>query len=371
MKRIIVLALCSLPGLLLAQNKPFSVKGTIPRDSKISKIFFSGEKLDSVNVINGAFEYKGTIGEPAPTVIVRDRLGKGFVAAISSESAVMFFLEPGNTFIKLPDTGEFASIKGGKTTREFNTYQALDQDIYQRGVAVFSQLKAAKTPEEAKPLNLKRSEILKEEIKMAYQFAFDYPDSYVSLNRLHLYAQMDLSAEGLSEQEKINNNFSKKIKNSSTGKLLGEYLAARRGTMIGSQARDFAHPDSLGNQISLTAFRGKYVLIDFWASWCGPCREENPNVSKAYASYKDKNFTVLGISLDRKTAKDKWLKAIRDDGLKYPQLWDAEGITAKKYLIKAIPQNYLIDPQGKIIAKNLRGEALQKTLAELLAAKSK
>ncbi|MFY0252767.1 redoxin domain-containing protein [Chitinophaga sp. 30R24] len=136
---------------------------------------------------------------------------------------------------------------------------------------------------------------------------------------------------------------------------------------VGQIAPDFTLPDPSGKMISLSSFRGKYVLVDFWASWCRPCRQENPNVVKAYQQFKDKNFTILGVSLDK--TKDQWQEAIKADGLTWNHVsdlkfWDSAVVPL--FGINAIPTNFLLDPQGKIIATNLRGEALEAKLQEIL-----
>lgn len=138
---------------------------------------------------------------------------------------------------------------------------------------------------------------------------------------------------------------------------------------VGAMAPDISLPTPNGNPVSLSSLRGQYVLLDFWASWCGPCRAENPNVVAAYKRYKDKSFTVYGVSLDHN--KDKWEQAIKDDGMEWVQVSDLKGwssAAAVVYSIQSIPSNVLIGPDGKIIARNLRGSQLHEMLEQVLTA---
>jgi len=149
---------------------------------------------------------------------------------------------------------------------------------------------------------------------------------------------------------------------------LKQAVETARRTGIGRQALNFTQQDTANRAVSLLQFRGSYVLLDFWASWCGPCRSENPNLVKAFNRYKDQGFAVLSVSLDRPNGRDRWLKAIHDDSLTWTHVSDLkfwDNAVAKQYGIRMIPQNFLIDPQGKIIARNLRGAALEQKLAAL------
>jgi peroxiredoxin len=138
---------------------------------------------------------------------------------------------------------------------------------------------------------------------------------------------------------------------------------------VGKEAPDFSMPDVNGKEVKLSSFRGKYVLVDFWASWCGPCRSENPNLVNAYNQFKNKNFTVLGVSLDKPGQKDKWLQAIEDDKLAWTNISDLQywsSPVVSLYGFDGIPFNVLLDPQGKVIAESLRGPGLEGKLEEVL-----
>jgi peroxiredoxin len=284
------------------------------------------------------------------------------------------YLESGEISVIANDSIGNSTVLGSKTHEEYTilrkkvsaydpTFKSLN-DAYMAARKVKDMAGMDKIEGSMDSLDL----IVKENIYLPYLNS-ESKNSAVAVYALNQYAGYAIEA---SKTEPLFNQLPENIKNLPSAKLMKDRIEKAKMTDIGQYAIPFTQKDTSGMDVSLASFKGKYVLIDFWASWCGPCRQENPNVVKVFNQYKDKNFHILGISLDRAGQKDKWMKAIHDDNLTWSHVSDLkfwDNAVSKQYGIRAIPQNLLLDPSGKIIAKNLRGEALAKKMEELLGGK--
>ncbi len=382
MKRLVISALCLLPLGLMAQ-KPFVVKGKVgelnaPAKAMITYRIGSASLIDSVELKKGAFEFKGEVKGPTQAVIQikhNNLPPDPDPAKRKPGDAIVFYLDEGNIIIHATDSIKKAKITGAKINLDNERYKKLFTKIDEE-VAVLMKEYNTYTPaqrqdekfmepfmERYEKANAPRTEINK-------KFAAENRDSYIGFLAFRSYIGYDFDPSVVEPEFK---QFPASIRESADGMRIAKMIEGAWKTNIGV-VTDFTQNDPNGNPVKLSDFRGKYVLVDFWASWCGPCRVENPNLVDAYNKFKDKNFTILGVSLDQPGKKEAWLKAVKDDNLTWTQVsdlkyWDNE--VSKNYGISAIPFSFLVDPTGKIIAKNLRGKELHKKLEEILGAPAK
>ncbi|WP_316797666.1 TlpA disulfide reductase family protein [Pedobacter frigidisoli] len=380
MKNTILAVMVALVAMSASAQNGYTIKGQIGKLGKPAKAFLlikmeGKEQLDSVALVNGSFTFKGSVPSPMEATIrlkhdnVIDTPGKRIKV-----DGVGLILGNENITINGKDSVKTAVIKGSTLTDESRHVDDLLRPIYAKLQGLnkeYADAPEAKKQDNTFILDLeKRARAIEKEIfdaKIGY--AKQHPDKYMSLMALNSTLAPGFDAV---EMEKIFLTVSPELRNSYFGKQVAERIATFKKTQEGVAAQDFTQPDIDGKPVKLSDYRGKYVLIDFWASWCAPCRRENPNLVKVYEQYKSKGFEILGVSLDKAADKAKWIKAIADDHLTWKQVGDLKGWeneAAQAYEVKAIPMNFLIDPTGKIIAKELRGAALETKIKEIFQGK--
>ena len=377
MKRsTIIYLLCLLVVSSCTEDKSILLKGKIGNLDSPAKLYLSyfvddEEHNDSTFFNKGNFSFEGSLEYPATSRLILDYTGDGMIPAAQAGNILYLYLDKGTVKIKSPDSLQNIVFVKSPINDENKRYlQAIGgqvQDISKRMNEKYSQ-----APEEQRAdtafmngLNREYRKLLDERINKQKQYIKDNPNSFLSLFAI---SETNVSKDNVDEIEPLFLAIDAKYRETSTGKAFAQRISAAKNIQIGKKAPDFTQNDPNGNPIKLSDFQGKYLLIDFWASWCGPCRQENPNVVKAYAEYKDKGFEILGVSLDYKDGKEAWLAAIEKDGLTWPQVSDLKGwnnAVSSMYGVRAVPQNYLLDPQGIIIAENLRGDALGNFLKDI------
>jgi len=351
----------------------FVLKGQIGTFGSPAKIYLSypsaiDNTIDSLLMQNGKFEFRGVVTEPVRATLVVNLEGNGIRQ--KGVQYIPVYLESGEISVNSADSLSHAKISGSALNKEFeNLTEALAP--VRKKMAALSVAFRARPKEQQMDSVIRAEHTMRfnqcyEELKQVYaSFIKANPGTFVSLDALKSFRAQDPDYNKLAPLYEV---LSPSVKNSDAGKKFAATLDVMKVTAIGVIAPDFVQNSPEGKPIKMSDFRGKYLLIDFWASWCGPCRAENPVVVKAYAKYHDKGFEILGVSLDNPTDKEKWVAAIQKDGLTWPQVSDLKGWKSEvtqMYGVQYVPHNLLLDPQGKILVKDLRGKALEAKLAEI------
>lgn len=366
MSKFLQFALIGLSFSAMAQ-KPvnFTISGTL-RQVKGDYAYLhhkwaNKDITDSVKVKNGAFVFNGKTNEPNMYWITKGR-------NVGEQPNLVFFVDGGKTTINASaDSLPYGKVQGGKTQADYQEYNAMMMGFGQRQQDMVNRYNEARNRGDATTMNAVQNEYqaMEQEVRNSLD-NFIKAHSKSAVSGYAIYFNYQNSNVPPEELERVVGQLDKSILDTKYGQLAQEKLKQMRGTTIGYPALNFAQADPEGKMVNLTDLRGKYVLVDFWASWCGPCRAENPNVVNAFNKYKDKGFTVLGVSFDQN--REKWLQAVQADKLTWTQVSDLKGWgneAGKLYGISSIPQNLLLDKEGKIIAKNLRGPELDAKLEEV------
>jgi peroxiredoxin len=358
------LALILLVPFALSAQRKFVINGNLNGLPESSAVSLSNANTPDDTIArgvvkaNGTFELKGSVAEPNLYQLNLDGVQKKFTMFI------------GNDIVNVSgdvQTIQDLQVKGSPVHNDFEEFKKIFNPLFQELTLMGQRIN--RTP------SLQQNDSVMGAYKNHLATIKSEVDKFVTSHNSSPVAPFVVLVTSEMEQdvaalERRYSKFDKNVQNGFYGKIIKQQIDNSKKGAIGTDAIEFTQTDVEGKNVSLSSFRGKYVLVDFWASWCRPCREENPNVVKAYHRYKDKNFTVLGVSLDQNRAP--WVKAIENDNLVWTQVSDLKGWSneaAAKYNIQSIPQNFLIDPTGKIVAKNLRGIDLNNKLDEILGKK--
>jgi thiol-disulfide isomerase/thioredoxin len=318
--------------------------------------------VDTITIENGKF---------SATYPKSEAIAIRYLSVQNPQGTVVFIPENENlkaSFYK--DSMQASYVSGGKENTALTALNRELRAIQARKAQISQQFRQARQEQDM----MLASELQKENVSLNQKEAIA-KKKYIQENKNTLFSLM-LTSEMLSKRElsaaearDVLGSLSPKMAASKMATKISSALASLSKADVGSKAPDFSAPDPNGNMLSLKETLGKYTLVDFWASWCKPCRLENPNVVRVYNKYHDKGFNIVSVSLDRANQKERWLKAIEDDKMDWYhvsnlQFW--QDPIAKEYNVRSIPATFLLDENGTIIAKNLRGAQLEAKIAELL-----
>jgi peroxiredoxin len=374
MRISLIVGFALVSGVAFSQEKPFTIAGSVKgKTEPVQKVYLSyrangNNIIDSTTPKNGGYTFAGKVAEPVRAQLIAKPALAGPDWRPSRKNVALLFISPGKIEVTSIDSFSNVTIKGSAANDEYAKIEKEMKVINDKGNELNKQyMDFDKAKDEAgkNKIMAQFKELDKQSKEVYSSYLKANPNSPIAMFAINQFAGYDINAD---EVDPLFTTLPASVKSYPSYKEFSDRLATARKIGVGKQALDFTQNDTLGKPVSLSSFKGKYVLVDFWASWCGPCRRENPNVVSAFNKYKDKGFTVLGVSLDQPNAQARWIKAIHDDNLTWTHVsdlkyWNNE--VAQLYGVRAIPFNLLLDKDGKIIAKNIRGEELQTKLAQL------
>lgn len=360
MKKITIIVFAAMVLLSCGNKKQYTLNGTIvpETDGKIIRYEITKGNptpADTADIVAGKFTFAGEV-----------EIAELMLLAIEGQNqlAAQLFVEPGKINLTIyPDSIQSNVISGSKSNdifleymKEIFTFSKSQNELEQR----YMSAQAMGNEEEMDAIGFEYETMMDNIQFFSKNFIKEYNNSPVAA---YVYVMNFLQEAELEEIDSVLTMFAP-IKTSQFVVVLQERADQLKASGVGAQAPDFTL-DHLGETpVALSSLKGKYVLIDFWASWCKPCMFELPNIIEQYKTYKDKGFEIYGVSLDR-NGQD-WMNTIEANQLEWVNGWDQQGEVANLYAVTGIPTTFLIDKEGKIIAKNLRGSELKEKLAELL-----
>ncbi|MEO7984401.1 MAG: TlpA disulfide reductase family protein [Bacteroidota bacterium] len=399
MKKVLTVALIITAAIACkdkSSEKGFEVSGTITNNSA-KKIYLEQLPMATMQAIlvdsaepgkDGKYTLKAAVTDASVFNLRLDKSNYPFAAVINDSKKITVDVTFNKDNKEFPEKYEVKGSEASNQMREFMfTFNGQLQSIFFNDKKIDSLQKAGAADSVLTGLQNEQGSIAAD-VRAMFDASIKRSDNQaLTMFELGYYQSTannpnyKLTALTNEEVQKIVDGLAAKYPADKAVASIKAQLDAQKNTAdqqkallenrIGKPAPDFVLPDPSGKEIKLSSFKGKYVLVDFWASWCGPCREENPNVVAAYNKYKNKNFAILGVSLDRPGQKDKWLKAVMEDKLTWTQVsdlmeWNSPLVNLYGFGEMGIPYNVLVDPEGKIIAERLRGSDLDNKLAELL-----
>ncbi len=359
-KLILAILICFVQPFTGAAQSLFVVKGKINSSVDYQQITLvnpiSGDTISRAPILDNSYTLSGQLKEPTLLVAYIEGIPRPLQMYIYNETVDM------NVYLQDTFAVDITGSDYHQEYKDFDQYVSSRFTELNRLIGMYNE--GVHNRDSVMYLYTELIGRMETEVKDAVA---NKPNS--AILPLMVLVCSDLFEWAYEDYKALFDTFTPAVQQSEYGKELAKMVEMLSIGQIGTVAPNFSQTNEEGKTVSLSDFRGKYVLIDFWASWCGPCRIENPNIVASYHQFKDKNFTVLGISLDND--KTKWLEAIKSDGLEWKHVSDLKGwenAVARQYGVTSIPFSLILDPDGKVIAKNLRGEDLKAFLQELLRA---